>query len=95
MNAKANLTYAIYLSAINTVHNNLQSERDVGGRVGVFLPGSRVEVGASWQKLLQDGRTNAFGFYSAWQAQRLPLNIHGEYAGRTKAAGTGSMAPAG
>jgi hypothetical protein len=80
VNPKANLTYAIYVSAISTVHNNLQSERDVGGRVGVFLPGSRVEVGGSWQKLLQDGRTNAFGFYSAWQAQRLPLNMHGEYA---------------
>jgi hypothetical protein len=87
VNAKANLTYAIYLSAISTVHNNLQSERDVGGRVGVFLPGSRVEVGASWQKLLQDGRTNAFGFYSAWQAQRLPLNMHGEYARSNQGSG--------
>jgi hypothetical protein len=87
VNAKANLTCAIYVSAISTVHNNLQSERDVGGRVGVFLPGSRVEVGASWQKLLQDGRTNAFGFYSAWQAQQLPLNMHGEYARSNQSSG--------
>jgi hypothetical protein len=87
VNAKANLTYAVYVSAISTVHNNLQSERNVGGRVGVFLPGSRLEVGASWQKLLQDGRTNAFGFYSAWQAQRLPLNMHGEYARSNQGSG--------
>src|SRR5580704_9812687 len=87
VNAKANLTYAVYVSAISTVHNNLQSERNVGGRVGVFLPGSRIEVGASWQKLLQDGRTNAFGFYSAWQAQRLPLNMHGEYARSNQGSG--------
>ena len=80
MNAKANLSYAAYVSAVSSGHNNLQSNRDVGGRVGVFLPGPRVEVGASWQKLLQDGRTNAFGFYSAWQPQRLPLNMHSEYA---------------
>jgi len=87
VSAKANLNYAVYVSAISTVHNNLQSERNVGGRVGVFLPGSRFEVGASWQKLLQDGRTNAFGFYSAWQPQRLPLNMHGEYARSNQGSG--------
>ena len=87
VNAQANLNYAVYVSAISTVHNNLQSERNVGGRVGVFLPGSRFEVGASWQKLLQDGRTNAFGFYSAWQPQRLPLNMHGEYARSNQGSG--------
>ena len=80
VNAAANLSYAVYVSAVSTDHNNLQSDRSVGGRMGIFLPGSRVEVGASWQKLLQDGRTNAFGFYSAWQPQRLPLNVHCEYA---------------
>jgi len=60
-NAKANLTYAVYASAVSTSHNNLGSDRNVGGRVSVFLPGPRVEIGASWQKLLQDERTNAFG----------------------------------
>jgi hypothetical protein len=87
VNAKANLNYAVYVSAISTVHNNLQSERNVGGRVGLFLPGSRLEVGASWQKLLQDGRTNAFGFYSALQPQRLPLNMHSEYARSNQGSG--------
>jgi len=87
VNAKANLSYAVYASAISTVHNNLQSDRNVGGRVGMFLSGSRVEVGASWQKLLQDTRTNAFGFYSAWQAQRLPLNVHSEYARSNRGSG--------
>jgi len=31
--------------------------------MGIFLPGPRVEVGASWQKLLQDQRSNAFGVH--------------------------------
>jgi len=87
VNAKANLSYAVYVSAISTVHSNLQSDRNVGGRIGVFLPGSRVEVGASWQKLLQDERTNAFGFYSTWQPRRLPLNIHSEYARSNQGSG--------
>lgn len=86
-NAKANLNYAVYVSAISTGHNNLQSERNAGGRVGVFLPGPRVEIGASWQKLLQDDRTNAFGFHFAWQPVRLPLNVHSEYARSSRGSG--------
>jgi hypothetical protein len=87
VNAKANLSYAVYVSAISTGHSNLQSDRNVGGRMGVFLPGPRVEVGASWQKLLQDERTNAFGFYAAWRSQRLPLNMHSEYARSNQGSG--------
>ena len=79
-NAKANLNYAVYVSAVSSAHNNLTSQRNVGGRVGLFLPGPRVEVGASWQKLLQDARANAFGFHFAWQPPRVPLNVHSEYA---------------
>jgi len=78
--ATANLSYAVYISAISTDHNNLESDRDVGGRMSVFLPGTRVEVGASWQKLLQEKRTNSFGFHFAWQPERLPLSVHSEYA---------------
>jgi hypothetical protein len=87
VNTEANLSYAVYGSAISTVHNNLESDRNVGGRVGIFLPDSRLEVGTSWQKLLQDTRTNCFGFYFAWQPQRLPLNMHGEYARSNQGSG--------
>jgi hypothetical protein len=87
VDAKAHLNYAVYVSAVSTGHNNLESDRNVGGRVGVFLPDPRVEVGVSWQKLLQDARSNAFGFYFAWQAQRLPLNMHGEYARSNQGSG--------
>jgi hypothetical protein len=87
VSAKANLNYAVYVSAISTGHSNLESDRNVGGRVGVFLSRPRIEVGASWQKLLQDGRTNAFGFYSAWQPQRLPLSMHAEYARSNQGSG--------
>jgi len=86
-NDKANLTYAIYVSAISTSHNNLQSERNVGGRMSVFLPGPRLEIGASWQKLLQDARANAFGFHFAWLVPKLPLNMHGEYARSNQGSG--------
>jgi hypothetical protein len=85
--ATANLSYAVYISAISTDHNNLESDRDVGGRMSVFLPGTRVEVGASWQKLLQEKRTNSFGFHFAWQPERLPLSVHSEYARSSRGSG--------
>jgi hypothetical protein len=87
VNAKASLNYAVYVSAISTGHSNLESDRNVGGRMSVFLPGPRLEIGGSWQKLLQDGHTNAFGFYSAWQPQRLLLSMHAEYARSNEGSG--------
>ena len=87
VNPMASLNYAIYVSAVSTDHSNLQSNRNVGGRLGIFLPGPRFEIGASWQKLLQDARKNAFGFHLAWQPQRLPLNIHSEYARSNQGSG--------
>jgi hypothetical protein len=86
-NARVNLNYAVYASAVSSQHENLESDRNVGGRIGFFLPGPRVEVGASFQKLLQDTRTNAFGFHFAWQPPRLPLNIHSEYARSNQGSG--------
>ena len=86
-NAKANFNYVAFVSAISTGHNNLESDRSVGGRVAVFLPGPRVEIGASFLKLLQDTRTNAFGFHFAWLSSRLPLNVHSEYARSNQGSG--------
>jgi hypothetical protein len=87
VSARANLNYATYVSAVSTGHSNLESDRNVGGRMGIFLPNLRVEIGASWQKLLQDERTNAFGFHFAWQPTRLPLNVHSEYARSNQGSG--------
>jgi hypothetical protein len=87
LSPKINLNYAVYVSAVSTGHSNLESERNVGGRVGVFLPGPGLEVGGSWQKLLQDDRSNAFGFHFAWQLRRLPVNLHGEYARSNQGSG--------
>jgi hypothetical protein len=87
VNPKANFTYAAYVSAIDTGHNNLQSDRNAGGRVSFFFPGTRLEVGTSFQKLLQDTRTNSFGFHFAWWSMQLPLNMHGEYARSNQGSG--------
>ena len=76
---KIEVNYATYFSA-ESVENRFESDRAIGERAGIFLPGPRFEVGASFEHLLQDNRPNAFGFHFAWQPRPLPLDIRSEYA---------------
>ncbi|MFY9560690.1 MAG: hypothetical protein WAQ52_10690 [Terriglobales bacterium] len=76
---KANLNYAVYFSTLSTV-NKLEADRTVGGRMGFFLPGPRVEIGVSFRQLLQEERSRSAGFHFAWQPTAIPLNLRSEYA---------------
>jgi len=80
VNQAANMNYALYFSATSIGIGSVDSERHVGGRLGFFLPGPRLEVGGSWQKTLQDDRKNAFGFHMGWQPSKIPLNLRAEIA---------------
>ena len=80
VNAQANLNYAVYVSATSIGLSSVDSERQVGGRLGFFFPGPRLEVGGSWQRTLQDERKNAFGFHMGWQSSRAPLSVRSEFA---------------
>jgi hypothetical protein len=80
VNSRANMNYAVYISATSIAIDSVDSERHVGGRMGFFFPGSRLEVGGSWQKTLQDERKNAFGFHMGWQSSKAPLSVRSEYA---------------
>ncbi len=75
---KLNINYAVYFSALLTVPP-VNSDRFAGGRVGIFVPGARLEIGGSFQHGLQDTRSNAFGFHAIWQPPALPLDIRSEY----------------
>jgi hypothetical protein len=72
-----NLNYAVYYSALSTV-SPVDSDRFAGGRVGVFIPKARLEVGGSFQHRLQAERSNLFGFHLIWQPQSLPLDLRAE-----------------
>jgi hypothetical protein len=80
VNAGANMNYAVYVSATSIGIGSVDSERHVGGRMGFFFPGPRLEVGGSWQRTLQDDRKNAFGFHMGWQPAKAPLNLRAEFA---------------
>ena len=87
VSAAIDVNYAAYVSVTSIGVNGVESERHVGGRAGIFLPGPRLEVGASWQKVLQDDRKNAFGFHMAWQPHALPLSMHSEFARSNQGSG--------
>ncbi|MBZ5696461.1 MAG: OprO/OprP family phosphate-selective porin [Acidobacteriia bacterium] len=76
---RVELNYAAYFSAHSSV-SHMESDRSAGGRAGIFLPGPRIELGGSFQHLLQEDRTNSFGFHFEWQPPPVPLDIRAEYA---------------
>ncbi len=76
---KVEVNYATYFSTLST-DTPLDSERELGARAGIYLPGPRLEVGGSYQHLLQDDHSNAFGFHFAWQPPPIPFDLRAEYA---------------
>lgn len=73
------LNYVAYFSTLVNA-KQFDSGRSVGGRVGVSIPKTRLEVGMSYQRLLQDEHLNSFGAYLVWEPFRVPLRVQGEYA---------------
>jgi hypothetical protein len=89
--SRFNINYAVYFSALSTVTLSnvtpLDSDRTAGGRLGVFIPNARLELGGSFQHLLQDERSNSFGFHGGWQPPALPLELRGEYQRSARGSG--------
>lgn len=86
LHPKLQLNYATYFSALSSV-TPVDSNRFAGGRVGIFLPGPRFEVGGSFQHLLQQERSNSFGFHMVWQPPAVPVDLRGEYARSARGSG--------
>jgi hypothetical protein len=85
---KVELNYAVYFSTASTNHI-VDTSRSTGGRFGFFLPGSRLEIGASFQQLLQSDRFHAAGFHSEWQPNAFPLTFRSEYVHSSGLNGSG------
>jgi len=81
-----NINDAVYFSALSTA-SPADSDRFAGGRAGIFVPHVRLEIGGSFQHLLQQERSNPFGFHAIWQPPALPLDIRAEYAHSKRGSG--------
>ena len=73
------LNYAAYFSTLSTVEK-FESQRGTGGRIGIFLPGTRLELGASYRRTLEDGGENSTGVDLSWAPYAAPVEIKGEWA---------------
>ena len=65
-NSRYTLNYSAYFSTLSTV-NKLASVRAAGGRVGIFLPRTRLELGSSYQRRLQTLRMDSVGADLTWE----------------------------
>jgi hypothetical protein len=84
---KVNLNYAFYFSSNNT-HHLLATNRTTGGRLGFFLPKYRLEIGGSFQQLLQGDHSHIAGIHAEWQPNALPLTLRSEFAHSSGVKGT-------
>ena len=89
--SKININYTAYFSALSTYMPSnvtaLDSDRLAGIRAGIFIPDQRLEIGGSFEHLLQDERSNSFGFHGGWEPQALPLELRGEYMRSARGSG--------
>lgn len=87
VNGKLNVNYSGFYS-VSSDTDWFLSDRAAGGRVGLFFPKARVEVGASYQRKLGDERRNLQAADFTWQLKPVPLDVRGEFA-RDPAVGKG------
>jgi hypothetical protein len=73
------LSYTTYFSALVNARQ-FGAGRTAGGRVGVFVPRTRLEVGVSYQRFLQARHLNSWGTYLVWEPNSAPLEVRAEYA---------------
>jgi hypothetical protein len=70
--------YSAYFSASSTI-NQLQASRTSGGDGSIFLSKPRLELGTSYERLLQGHQINSVASYLSWQPPRTALDLKFEY----------------
>ncbi len=73
------IDYAAYFSA-RSDNQQFNARRSTGGRVDLYLPEQRLEVGFSYGRLLQDTRENFYGTHVWWEPKDTAFRLRSEYA---------------
>jgi hypothetical protein len=76
---KISISYAAYFSASST-NKEFGSSRSTGGQAYAYFPKARLEVGASYGRLLEGSQSNSYGAHVWWEPDKIPLKIRSEYA---------------
>ena len=78
-NGKVSVDYAAYISAAST-NEQIQSQRSTGGKVEVYFPHRRLELGTSYGRLLEGVHESFAGVHAWWEPAEIPLKLRSEYA---------------
>jgi hypothetical protein len=76
---KFSIDYAAYFSA-RSGNEQFNSARSSGGRVSLYLPQQRLEVGTSYGRLLQGTHENFSGVHVWWEPKDTGLRLRSEWA---------------
>ncbi len=70
-----------YTAFYSTRSNNLQfpADREFGGRVNLYLPVQRLEVGFSYDRVLQGVHENFYGVHVWWEPKDTALRLRSEF----------------
>jgi hypothetical protein len=78
-NDKINLSYNAWFSA-RSGNQQFNSKRSSGGRASLYFPQSRLELGFSYDRLLQGTHENFYGVHAWWEPKDEALRFRSEWA---------------
>ena len=77
--ANFSIDYAGWYSA-HSGNSQFASQRSTGERTDVFLPKQRLEIGMSWDRVLEGTRENFYGTHVWWQPTDTAFRVRSEFA---------------
>lgn len=77
--ARYSIDYAAYFSA-RSGNQQFSADRSSGGRVDLYLPEQRLEMGASYTRLLQGTHENFSGAHVWWEPKDTNFRLRSEFA---------------
>jgi hypothetical protein len=76
---KYSIDYAGYFSA-RSRNEQFNAQRSSGGRASLYLPDSRLEIGLSYNRLLQGTQENFYGAHVWWEPKDTAFRLRSEFA---------------
>ncbi|HEY1901937.1 MAG TPA: hypothetical protein VGG56_05885 [Terracidiphilus sp.] len=76
---KYSIDYAWFYSA-RSGNEQFSAQRGSGGRASLYLPGQRLEMGLSYDRLLQGTHENFYGAHLWWQPRETAFRLRSEFA---------------
>ncbi|HEV2486791.1 MAG TPA: hypothetical protein VGT08_14770 [Terracidiphilus sp.] len=77
--SKYSLSYNAWFSA-RSGNMQFNSKRSSGGRASLYLPESRLEIGFSYDRLLQSAHENFYGAHVWWEPRDTAFRLRSEFA---------------